>query len=257
MINFYRKIRRQLLTEKKLGHYLKYALGEIILVVIGILIALQVTTWNEMRKKETLGKELSNKLYEELQNTHEYLEQVLKNYDRQIGYIEKILTEGETLDVNSFIRNNRDYWAVLEFGLPTYILFFTEFYTPNNQYYKTFVNDGSLSIIENTEFVKNLDYIYEVGPMMIQSLLNREIESNVGIGNYISGKYGYLFKDQRNFQDGSWDFNTEQKLLEAIRNDGTIRFKLEQKLSMLKSKKTILKNSMSPRILATIKAYKP
>ena len=47
MIKFFRKIRQNLLSEGKTGKYLKYAIGEIVLVVIGILIALQINTWNE------------------------------------------------------------------------------------------------------------------------------------------------------------------------------------------------------------------
>ena len=50
MIKFFRPIRKRLLTENKTGKYLKYAIGEIVLVVIGILIALQINTWNEGRK---------------------------------------------------------------------------------------------------------------------------------------------------------------------------------------------------------------
>jgi hypothetical protein len=50
MIKFFRKIRQNLLSEGKTYHYLKYAIGEIILVVIGILIALQINNWNENRK---------------------------------------------------------------------------------------------------------------------------------------------------------------------------------------------------------------
>ena len=50
MIKFFRRIRKRLLTESKIGKYLLYALGEIILVVIGILIALQINNWNEQRK---------------------------------------------------------------------------------------------------------------------------------------------------------------------------------------------------------------
>jgi len=47
MLNFFRKIRRGSLRENQVGKYLKYALGEILLVVLGILIALQVNNWNE------------------------------------------------------------------------------------------------------------------------------------------------------------------------------------------------------------------
>ncbi|MGK0413037.1 MAG: hypothetical protein ACJA1B_001239 [Polaribacter sp.] len=62
MIKFFRKIRQNLLSEGKTGKYLKYAIGEILLVVIGILIALSINNWNENRKniakKETLLKAL-------------------------------------------------------------------------------------------------------------------------------------------------------------------------------------------------------
>jgi len=50
MIKFFRKIRYDLMEKNKTGKYLKYAIGEIILVVIGILIALQLNNWNEDRK---------------------------------------------------------------------------------------------------------------------------------------------------------------------------------------------------------------
>jgi hypothetical protein len=50
MIKFFRKIRQNMLTENKTGTYFKYAIGEIILVVIGILIALSINNWNENRK---------------------------------------------------------------------------------------------------------------------------------------------------------------------------------------------------------------
>ncbi len=50
MIKFFRKIRQRLLAENRFSKYLIYAIGEIILVVIGILIALQINIWNEERK---------------------------------------------------------------------------------------------------------------------------------------------------------------------------------------------------------------
>ena len=50
MIKFFRRIRQKLLAENKFSKYLVYAIGEIILVVIGILIALQINTWNEEQK---------------------------------------------------------------------------------------------------------------------------------------------------------------------------------------------------------------
>ena len=55
MIKFFRKIRQKLLSEGKTGKYIKYAIGEIVLVMIGILLALQVNNWNE-RRKDNLGE---------------------------------------------------------------------------------------------------------------------------------------------------------------------------------------------------------
>ena len=51
MINFFRKIRRKLADDNKPIKYMRYAVGEIVLVMVGILLALQVNNWNEERKQ--------------------------------------------------------------------------------------------------------------------------------------------------------------------------------------------------------------
>lgn len=56
MIKFFRHIRKNLVVENKTGKYLQYAIGEILLVVIGILIALQINNWNETKKIEAKVK---------------------------------------------------------------------------------------------------------------------------------------------------------------------------------------------------------
>ena len=58
MIKFFRNIRQNLLRENRFTRYLIYAIGEIILVVIGILIALQINNWNENRKEARFEKEI-------------------------------------------------------------------------------------------------------------------------------------------------------------------------------------------------------
>ena len=56
MLKFFRKIRQTLLSENKFTKYLLYAIGEIILVVIGILIALQINTWNKEKQNRALER---------------------------------------------------------------------------------------------------------------------------------------------------------------------------------------------------------
>lgn len=58
MIKLFRKIRRDMLAEGKTAKYFKYGIGEIFLVVIGILIALQINNWNESRINSNKGTAL-------------------------------------------------------------------------------------------------------------------------------------------------------------------------------------------------------
>ncbi|TVZ59210.1 hypothetical protein NA63_1737 [Flavobacteriaceae bacterium MAR_2010_105] len=74
MIKFFRKIRRKMLTENKFSKYLLYAIGEILLVVIGILIALQINNWNEWSKDRVKEKEVLVNLAENFELNIEALE---------------------------------------------------------------------------------------------------------------------------------------------------------------------------------------
>ena len=66
MINFFRRIRQSLLTENKFSKYLLYAIGEIVLVVIGILIALQINNWNEYQKERKSERLLLSEIRDNL-----------------------------------------------------------------------------------------------------------------------------------------------------------------------------------------------
>ena len=66
MLRFFRQLRQRLLAENKFSRYLLYASGEIILVVIGILIALQVNNWNTTRLEQNKSRAYLEKLSEEL-----------------------------------------------------------------------------------------------------------------------------------------------------------------------------------------------
>ncbi|WP_422160222.1 DUF6090 family protein [Polaribacter sp.] len=76
--------------ENKTSKYFKYAIGEIVLVVIGILIALQINNWNENRQKNNQERMIMINLKEELQ-------QNIKNLDERITYIDSALVSMKTV----------------------------------------------------------------------------------------------------------------------------------------------------------------
>jgi tetratricopeptide (TPR) repeat protein len=92
MIKFFRKIRQKLLSENKFSKYLIYAIGEIVLVVIGILIALQINTWNEHKK--TLAKErlMLASLLEDFEDNTRNIEFILNAYTNAVDGLKRKLT---------------------------------------------------------------------------------------------------------------------------------------------------------------------
>ena len=73
MIKFFRKIRQNLLTENKFSKYLLYAIGEIVLVMIGILLALQVSNWNKYSQDRNSERKLLTNLHKDfLENKKQF-----------------------------------------------------------------------------------------------------------------------------------------------------------------------------------------
>jgi hypothetical protein len=81
MIKFFRKIRQNLLLESKTGKYFKYAIGEIVLVVIGILIALQINNFNEQRKDSEKEQVVLKQLKEDYETDLNQLRQKMAMRD--------------------------------------------------------------------------------------------------------------------------------------------------------------------------------
>ncbi len=102
MIKFFRKIRQNLLLENKTGKYLKYAIGEILLVVIGILIALSINNWNEQRKTNELLNLYQENIVFELEQDLKHLSELdslskmrKRSLDNYIAYY-----NSEKIDIN-------------------------------------------------------------------------------------------------------------------------------------------------------------
>ena len=84
MIKFFRKIRQNLLSEGKTTKYFKYAIGEIILVVIGIVIALQINNSNELRKEKSEEALILSDLKEDLTTTRLNFLETIKRQEKMI-----------------------------------------------------------------------------------------------------------------------------------------------------------------------------
>ncbi len=95
MIKFFRKIRQNLLSEGKTGKYLKYVIGEIILVVIGILIALQINNWNETQKLIKQERQILLELREELETNVKGYENIIQLNDGTIDKTNAFLNDSK------------------------------------------------------------------------------------------------------------------------------------------------------------------
>lgn len=112
MIKLFRKIRQNLLMENKTSKYFKYAIGEIILVVIGILIALQINNWNENQKSVKLEKTYYCKIAEDLQVDIRHIDSSLVTIDLRIESTERFL--------KNLLKIQKDKQIIFKDFIPTF-----------------------------------------------------------------------------------------------------------------------------------------
>jgi len=150
MIKLFRNIRKNLLKEGKTANYLKYAIGEIVLVVIGILLALQINNWNENRKLQKEELKLLHDIKANLKATLEDFEmdtlvsyQQIQKYQKIEHYMQKGLPYSNELD---------SAFGVLTFWNNPYI---------TTTAYKTLQNKG-LDLIKNESLKNEIINMYEV-----------------------------------------------------------------------------------------------
>ena len=146
MIKFFRKIRQKLLFESKFSNYVLYALGEIVLVVIGILIALQINNWNQDRiqHKETVVL-LNNLKFDVVANINKLKEQQegLRQRKGWADSILKSLDEQKVTDSTMLITALTRVGWIIDYSLtfPTY---------------NEMVSSGKLSYINSGNLKKSL-----------------------------------------------------------------------------------------------------
>ncbi|MDO1501254.1 DUF6090 family protein [Winogradskyella maritima] len=150
------------MENSKSARYFKYAIGEIILVVIGILIALQINNWNEKRKLSAERKQLITSIKEDLSADVLMLSNLLE----------------ETIKDQNTLKQQSDYISSVSFTMDSLVNFTnkaSQFYNPfegfNNNAYNSAKSSGNIEIINNK--LKNNLFELSVLQEKVQSTLNK------------------------------------------------------------------------------------
>ena len=152
MIQFFRRIRLKLLSANHFSRYLLYAIGEIFLVVIGILVALQINNWTEQQKQKQLQVVYLNRLVNDLDHDLANIEftdteitenqAVISNFVNTINAIQ---------DKNQLLKSMTAYfekgWLIYEF-------------VPSANTYIDLSQTGNMKVIRNTDLVNDIIAYY-------------------------------------------------------------------------------------------------
>jgi hypothetical protein len=201
MIKFFRKIRQNLLMENKTGKYFKYAIGEIVLVVIGILIALSINNWNQERIQKLEEQSIVKNIHTEyLQN-----KAIIK---RRIE--ENELCEAALRQLMNNIGKDEDYLKKQNVDSLLFYAFDPPIFRPSENTISGLIQSGRLELLQNQELV---NLIYNWGRTM-KALTDRTTRFTAKLDNevfpYLSKKYS--FKDMDAYGPLNWKEKSNLKV---------------------------------------------
>ncbi|MFY0629550.1 MAG: hypothetical protein JXR05_04155 [Flavobacteriaceae bacterium] len=140
MIKLFRKTRQKLLMQNKTGQYFKYAIGEIILVVIGILIALYINNLNENRKDQAKEEAILHQLQKDFKKN-------LKNFNK-LKTIHVNSLEA-SLKFKTYINNPNPLLVKDSIAKYYFLAFNSTSYNPSNGVVKSLISSGEYKLIKN------------------------------------------------------------------------------------------------------------
>jgi Family of unknown function (DUF6090) len=216
MIKFFRKIRQNMIKENKVSKYMLYAIGEIVLVVIGILIALSINNWNEDRKlKNELGlfqASLISELNKDVSSITKELNLLNDDIKKLDNYFQRMSSESVTKDTLVKIFNiefNPVIYGAIKFNNNTVNTLKASGYFSKLE---KWLQDDIVNILEMKEnyFTTHSDianyvdlvtlngnnYPRSIGPLKKSSVLNKRIWQNVDfaeLGGYINNVFGVKY----------------------------------------------------------------
>jgi len=219
MIKLFRNIRQNLLAEGKITKYLKYAIGEIVLVVIGILIALSINNWNESRKDSIAENDFYCKLLEDFELDRQNAIRLYKESDFKIETAKKLLLQ--------LPQKNK----TKEYLINTYIQALrTNAFAPSKVAILDITSSGKLSLISNDSLKQNLIRYYTLLDNLLYQLeINRSkilekafsYEDDIAIGFQDSdyAKEALGSEVLATLPKNAWHLDTESKIYKQFQND--------------------------------------
>ncbi len=165
MIKLFRNTRKKLLREGKTANYLKYAIGEIVLVVIGILIALQINNWNQIKNQRSKEIEI-------LKAFHSQLDNDLKEFDQSLKFYRGAKTSMNT--ILRFVDEDLPYQDSLkyEFFITTRIYGTSAL---NNSVFETLKSTG-IDLISDQKLRNKIVSLYDDSDSQIEKFESKYIE---------------------------------------------------------------------------------
>lgn len=140
MITIFRKTRQKFINENNMGKYFKYALGEIILVMIGILLALQVNNWNEDRKDRIKEKAILGQLHNEFKKNLREFAPIKASQIRTFNSGKIVFRNIDKLDIPIY-RDSVYRHSTRMFGGYTYY--------PSGGVIESLISSGDFKLIQN------------------------------------------------------------------------------------------------------------
>ncbi|SMD42822.1 hypothetical protein SAMN00777080_1387 [Aquiflexum balticum DSM 16537] len=254
MISFFRKIRQKLLSQNRVTRYLVYALGEIFLVVIGILIALQVNNWNEGRKLNKQKAVLLENLEQDFEENQKRLDLIIGFLNDREKYARHILALLDSLPEK--LDSIPTVFALERAG-------FVHYFNPTQPTYEEMKSSGTLSLISNKELKRVmssyqtfLEYSYRIEEKnsdLIQSFADRILRymdpdfGTVNITDNESKAYAGVHFDLKAMSNDTeihylLNLIVHKSIVEAGYKDRIFRPRLKYILELIKEEKKIASN---------------
>ena len=203
MIKFFRKIRQNLLMENKTSKYFKYAIGEIILVVIGILIALQINNWNELRKDQQKETVFLKQIHTEFSENKEQFEMIKNFHQKSLNSCIWMLKNQPFQMINLDSLRYHSLWARVAYT-----------FDPSQSSIKSLISSGSINLIQDTELRELL--------IRWQDLINDYLEEEIEMRQFTLNLFMpftldnfKLYLDEERFDEV---LNFDQKQLDKYLN---------------------------------------